>query len=81
MNEIVKEYIDILPDVPIKLDLSLSRDKIEASSDDSTYLYAILKDRFGNEVFTDDTTQLDVEIPSESVNIITLPTASTRVSE
>lgn len=62
LSDIVTQYIEILPDVPIKLDLSLSRDKIEASPDDSTLLYAVLKDRYGNEVFNDNTTVFDLEI-------------------
>lgn len=71
LSDIVTQYIEILPDVPIKLDLSLSRDKIEASPDDSTLLYAVLKDRYGNEVFNDNSTIFDIEIAEGYEDIIT----------
>jgi len=80
MNSIVKEYIDILPDTPIQLDLSLSRDKIEASRTETTYLYPVLKDRYGNEVFTDNETEFSLEIAPEYASIITT-TDATKTAE
>lgn len=69
---IIEEYIDILPEEPIRIDLSLSRDQIEASSDDSTFVYATLRDRYDNEVFTDDSTELSLEVERSSSSIITI---------
>ncbi len=80
-NEIYKEYIDILPDLPIKIDLNLSKSKMEASVDDSTILQAVLKDRYNNDVFTDSETQLRIEIPSKSQKIIKVASPSKTVSE
>ena len=71
LNNIYKEYIDILPDVPMKLDFALSKWKIEASSDDSSVLEVALKDRYNNLVFNDDTTIFDIEIPEKYQDIIT----------
>jgi hypothetical protein len=38
--------VDILPDIPVKVDLNLSRTKIEASKNDYSVLTAELKDRY-----------------------------------
>lgn len=75
-NEIYIESIEILPETPIKIDLFLSRDKIEASESDSTILEATLKDRYDNDVFTDNTTVLDLEIPVDSRNVISVDESS-----
>lgn len=69
-NEIYKQAMSILPEVPIKVDLKLSRDRIEASRDDSSILQAILKDRYNNDVFTDNTTVLSIEIDENTRDII-----------
>jgi len=71
VSSITKEYIDILPEDPIRVDISLSRDKIEANIEDSTTLFAVLKDRYGNEVFNDNTTEFSLEIPEDYKSIIT----------
>ena len=75
-NDIYKNAITILPDLPIKVDLRLSRDKIEASSTDSSILEAVLKDRYNNDVFTDNSTRFDIEIHPDTRNIISLDTDS-----
>jgi hypothetical protein len=69
---IIEEYIDILPEDPIRMDLSLSRDKIEASVDDSAFVYTTLRDRYDNEVFTDNETELSLEIDISSNSVITI---------
>lgn len=69
---IIEEHIDILPEDPIRMDLSLSRDKIEASVDDSAFVYATLRDRYDNEVFTDNETELSLEIDTSSNSVITI---------
>lgn len=71
--------IAILPEKPIKVDLSLSRSKIEASANDNSLLYAVLKDRYGNDVFSDSTTTLDLEIREEYRSIITADATQKRV--
>jgi hypothetical protein len=65
-----------LPDVAIKIDLNLSSDKIEATSEESAILEAVLKDRYNNDVFTDSSTVLDIEIHEKSENIISVDSPS-----
>ncbi len=69
--DIYRKDITILPEVPIKVDLRLSRDKIEASSEDSSILEAVLKDRYNNDVFNDNATAINLEIHPRSDDIIT----------
>ncbi len=63
------------------INLALSRGKIEASKDDSALLEATLKDRYHNDVFTDSSTVLDIEIENSSKRIITAQTDSQTVKE
>jgi uncharacterized repeat protein (TIGR01451 family) len=79
-NGIYSENITILPDIAIKIDLNLSADKIEATSSESALLEAILKDRYNNDVFTDDATVLNIEIHEKSQNIISVD-ASQKTSQ
>lgn len=65
-NTLFQKNINILPEDPIKIDLHVSQAKIEASSEASTILEAVLKDRYNNDVFTDSTTQLQIEIAEQS---------------
>jgi len=69
--DIYRETITILPEIPIKVDLRLSRDKIEASRDDFSILEAVLKDRYNNDVFNDSATAINLEIHPRSSDIIT----------
>lgn len=78
-NKIYKSYIDILPDLPIKIDLSLSKDKIEASRESKTILEAVLKDRYNNEVFTNNTLVLNSEVHERSRSVITFDAAQKTV--
>lgn len=64
--------IDIHPEAAIKVDLNLSRDKIEASPDDSSILEAVLKDRYDNIVYTDSLTQISLELHERSTMIATI---------
>ena len=69
-NSLHTASIDILPAKPVYIELSVSKDKIEASPSQSTMLYAQLKDQYFNDVFTDNTTVLTLEIPEQSQSII-----------
>jgi hypothetical protein len=59
--------------------LHLSADKIEATPSESAVLEAILKDRYNNDVFTDNATSLSIEIHEKSQDIISVD-ASEKVS-
>lgn len=52
--------------------MQLSKSQIEASTEATSTLEAILKDRYNNEVFTDNTTLLQAEIHEKSQAIIRL---------
>jgi hypothetical protein len=80
-NDIYNESITIFPDIAIKIDLNLSADKIEATSDESAVLEATLKDRYNNEVFTDNATILDIEIHERSQNIISVDATQKTVQD
>jgi len=75
-NEIYTEQIDILPEIPIKINLALSKDKMEASPNDSSVLEATLKDRYNNDVFTDSSTNLSFTIADTSAWIISVDAAN-----
>ena len=75
-NSVYKE-IDILPDLPIKINLSLSKSKIEASSSASSIVYAELKDRYDNVVWNDNSTNLNIEVLDKYKHIIK-PTQSSK---
>jgi len=81
LSQIQDKYITIYPDVPLKVDLSFSRSKIQASPDDSTFLYAVLKDRYDNEIFNDSSTVLNLEVPDTYKHIITSNTLQQTVKE
>jgi hypothetical protein len=71
LNNIVKDEITIMPDSAIKVDLVLSKNKIEASLDADSTLSVELKDRYNNVVFNDNTTKTYIEILDQYSNIIT----------
>lgn len=71
VKESVYQEIDILPDVGLKVDLTLSKGKIEASSSANSILYAEIKDRYGNIVWNDNQTVLSLEILPQYRHIIT----------
>jgi hypothetical protein len=66
----VKRYIDILPEKPVKIDISLSKNKMEASKDEFSLASIALKDRYGNTVFTDNKSQIKIELLDKYKDII-----------
>ena len=68
--EIIRKQITILPEKPIRLDISLSKSKIEANVDAFSILKVELKDRYWNLVFNDNTTSLNLEILDNYSHII-----------
>jgi len=60
-----------LPDVAMKIDLVLSKSKIEANITDYSNVSVELKDRFNNLVYTDNTTQANLEILSQYSHVLT----------
>lgn len=79
-NSVYKE-IDILPDLWVKVDLTLSKSKIEADKNATSTLYAEIKDKYNNIVWTDNSTILDIEILDKYKHIIKTNKASTTVSK
>ncbi len=77
-NSVYKK-VNILPDVPLQIDLSLSKSKLEASSGSTTQLYAELKDRYSNVVWTDNSTKLTLEILDKYKKVITSATTTKQV--
>ncbi len=67
---IMTKKINIFPDVPMKMDLSLSKAILEANGSDSVGVRVELKDRYGNLVFTDSTTKAILEIKNKYSQII-----------
>lgn len=80
-NQIYTKYIDILPEKPIKLDLVLNKSKIESNPNDYAILRAELKDRYGNLVFNDNTTNLILELRSQYKEILNPEKTSVVVKE
>ena len=81
LNEIVKKEITILPDDPMKMDLILSKNKIEASELSSSVLQVELKDRYNNLVFNDNSTITSIEILDNYSNIISPDKESVTVND
>lgn len=69
--QIITKTIDILPDVAMKIDLVLSKSRIEANTSDYSNISVELKDRFNNLVYTDNTTQANLEILSQYSHVLT----------
>ncbi|USN58023.1 MAG: hypothetical protein H6767_06840 [Candidatus Peribacteria bacterium] len=76
----ISRQISILPETALYLDMSLSKSKIEASPTDTSYVTIELKDRYGNKVYTDNTTQLTFTIPEAYRDILTVERAVQTVS-
>ncbi|MCP4522779.1 MAG: hypothetical protein GY828_01015, partial [Candidatus Gracilibacteria bacterium] len=79
LGEIITKEMTIFPDLPVKVDLSLSQSKIEANPDVSTHLQVELKDRYGNIVFNDNTTLVSLEIDEKYSHILTENIGSQKV--
>lgn len=70
LNDIVKQKISIMPEKPIKLDLSLSKTKMEASLSEYSILNVELKDRYWNLAFDDNSTKFNISTLDDYKNII-----------
>lgn len=57
-----KRLINIFPDIPMKIDMNLSKSKMEASVNESSILEVELKDRYWNLVFNDNGTNFNLDI-------------------
>lgn len=79
-NKIYKAITDIFPDIAIKIDLQLSDARIEAAPDAQSILEAILKDRYDNEVFTDNSTVLKSQVHERSRAVISFDAAQKTVN-
>lgn len=66
-SKVFHKNIEILPGDAMYIDLSVSTDKFEADDSASSIVQATLKDRFGNDVYTDSSSELTLEI-SESTS-------------
>jgi hypothetical protein len=56
--------------LPVKVDLTLSKSKIEADKNSTSNLYVELKDRYNNVVWNDNSTILTLEIPEKYRHVI-----------
>ena len=72
LSDIIKKEITILPWLPVKADLLMSQNKIEASPDADAVLNIELKDRYNNVVFNDNKTKTSIEILDRYSNIISI---------
>jgi len=69
--EIFSKTIDILPEEAMKIDIVLSKSKLEANTKDYSNVTVELKDRYNNLVFTDSKTKVDLEILPIYTHLIT----------
>lgn len=79
--KIVTQTIDILPEKAMKIDLVLSKNKLDASSNDYSTVNIELKDRYNNLVFNDNSTKVDIEILPEYTHILTFDKKTNNVIE
>jgi len=73
INNIFNKTIKILPDLPMKVDIALSKDKLEArdniNNQDRTILKVELKDRYNNLVFIDNSTNVFLETVGNNTTV------------
>lgn len=81
VKDSVYKEIDIIPDVWLKISLTLSKAKMEASPTSNATLYAEIKDRYNNIVWNDNETVLDVEILKQYAQVISTNTPSKTVQK
>lgn len=81
LNQIYTKNITINPEIPIKVDLAISENKIEASPSESSFLTVDLKDRFWNIVFNDSSSKIELEILPEYSSIVTTPIVTKTLNE
>ncbi|MBW7954446.1 VCBS repeat-containing protein [Candidatus Gracilibacteria bacterium] len=77
-NSVYKE-VKILPDVGLRLNLTLSKSKLEATTNSYSTLYAEIKDRYGNTLWNDDETVLNLDILEKYKGIISGDISSKKV--
>lgn len=73
--------IDILPDRPVRTDLSLSKTKMEAATTETSVLRVELKDRYGNTVFNDNSSEIALELQDRFKGVVTADRNQNRVTE
>ncbi|MDP2089997.1 MAG: FG-GAP-like repeat-containing protein [Candidatus Gracilibacteria bacterium] len=81
LKKIVQKNVTIYPDKAVKIDLNLSKSKIEASPIAFSNLNVELKDRYNNLVFNDNTTVTTIEILDQYANIISSDKSEAIVKE
>ncbi|MDD5769409.1 MAG: hypothetical protein PHE25_00425 [Candidatus Gracilibacteria bacterium] len=81
VKDSIYKQIDILPDTALKLNLGLSKSKIEASTNSTSTLYVEVKDRYNNTIWNDNSTQLSISIPYNYSHIIKSNTSTQTVSK
>lgn len=79
--EIFTKSLDILPWIPMKMDMVVSKFKIEANGEDYSQIWIELKDIYNNLVFTDNSTTLDLEILPEYRNLINSTSYTQKVKD
>ncbi len=80
IKSIITKDITILPWDPIKMDLVLSKSRMEANPSESSNLNVELKDKYNNLVFNDSNTNVTLEIPQEYSNILTTNNVTQKVA-
>lgn len=80
INSFISDSITILPDLPVKMDLVLSKSKMEALSTSFSILTVELKDKYNNLTFNDSNTNTSLEILPEYSHILTTDTLTKKVS-
>ena len=73
-------YIDIAPEQPVQLDMTLSKPYIATTQYDFSTVTVTLKDQFGNIVQDDNTTHFELEIPEQYSDSIRSDALSKRAS-
>lgn len=66
INTVFTKYFSILPDDPMIIELVLDEDNIEADENNYTKLQAILRDRYWNIAFDENSTNLVLNIPTNT---------------
>jgi hypothetical protein len=71
MKNLLIEHVSLLPDVAMKVDLVVSQSKMEASVDSRSKVFAEIKDRYNNLVYTDSSSSVSLEVEDIYKKIIT----------
>ncbi|MDD2487531.1 MAG: hypothetical protein PHS92_04120 [Candidatus Gracilibacteria bacterium] len=65
VNEFEGNVIEVLPDIPVKIEESISKDKIEAKKGEKAILTAKMYDRYGNVAYNAKNYKISFSIPDE----------------